>query len=630
MKNLTEKIKDLSPRDIEEIKKRLKIKDLSRNISGLISTHLLSYPGMSLVISELTHDERNILNAAYKEKNGITFADLEKRLNLNTEKIEKCTKNLIGILLITVMKNRQKLSNKMDKIHLTPEIRNFLNPVENKFVYDYYKEIYKILDNKDTGKYKNISQSKKSSSSVIIESIFDAGGIITLEEFYNNLPSNTSPNILSDLINNKYISLYHDLTQSGKTLIFLDKKIFTELTINALNKSKKTVNIHNRYNLLINLLKTYDAVSTYGLFITKQNEFRKIDKKRLDDSQIKLADIDGNQLDTDKISQLCLYLLNIQNNLTIKDDSVIISLKNSQNLLDDPFEWLLHIMKKLHNIVNEVHLLNPPFEIPAYKDIVLILDFISRNRNYNYKYLEPVFFINSISQLSGDQFINIKNIRQHTKNTFSSCLRFLCIFGIIEIENSIIKFSDIGIRIAEKLKIANIQHTEESPEKLQPQKDIKKVYLDSNFTLITPKKDIPSDALYHILTHTEIIIDDVILHTKISRESILTSVKRGMTNNKFFYILKKYLKTEIPDTLNFLISEWLNQTIKLKIFNATILYTNHLSFIDKLAHSKIKNCIIKRISANYAVIDRKYIDKLVRMAKENDAVINLFDESEEN
>ena len=148
-------------------------------------------------------------------------------------------------------------------------------------------------------------------------------------------------------------------------------------------------------------------------------------------------------------------------------------------------------------------------------------------------------------------------------------------------------------------------------------------------TLIIPKKEISSDALYHILTHTEIIKDDVILHTLISRESILSSLKRGMTNNDFFSTLTKYLKIGIPDNLEFLISDWSNQTIRLIISNVTLLNVNQSSFIDKISHSNIKDSIIDRISSNYAIIDKKYLDKIIKMAKKNDAVISLFDKFEE-
>ena len=135
-------------------------------------------------------------------------------------------------------------------------------------------------------------------------------------------------------------------------------------------------------------------------------------------------------------------------------------------------------------------------------------------------------------------------------------------------------------------------------EKKNEKEKRKTIYLNPDFTMIIPKNEISSEGLYHILTHTEIIKDDVILNTIINRDSILTSLKRGMSNNKFFLTLDKYIKNEIPSNLNFLISEWINQTIHLKIFNATILKTN-LSFIDKIIHSKLKNSIINRISEQY-------------------------------
>jgi hypothetical protein len=626
MKNLSDIIKNLSVRHLEEVKKVLNIKTSSKNISGLITTTMLSYQGMALVIASLSPDEMKILDAAYREKNGITFSELEKRLNLDTEKIEKYTNNLSHILLISILKNRQKINNKLDKIYLTPEIRGFLNPIDNSLIFNYFNDINNIIESKDFAICKSAVRGLKKSSIDFIEYIYNAGGIIALEEFDEFVRSRAQilKNILSDLIQNRYIHIYHDLIESGITFIILNKKIFIALIIDAVNESKKNISIHNRYYLLLNLLKSYDIVSTYGLFLTKQKEFRKIDIKHLDDSMIKLNDMDGTEFDPGKLTQLSLYLLFIQNCITINNDSIIISFKNIERYLDNPLEWLLNIIKLLHDLAKDNILLESPFEMPEYNDLILMIDLIHRNTNNTFKFIESVYFVKIISQLSGGQFINIKQIRHKIKKNFQISMRFMCISGIIEIVNNSIKLSDIGLRIAEKLHIKDINLLEETSDKIQ--KDTKKVYLNSNFTLITPKKEIPSDALYHILTHTDIVVDDVILHTRISRESILTSLKRGMTNDMFFYVLKKYLKTEIPENLNFLISEWMSQTIRLKIFNAVILYANQQSFIDKIAHSKIKSGILKRISSNYAVIDRKYMDKLIKMAKESDTVINLFDE----
>jgi hypothetical protein len=422
----------------------------------------------------------------------------------------------------------------------------------------------------------------------------------------------------------KYIHIFHELTLSGHTYIALSKKIFTAFVIEAPGQIKKSISVHNRYYLLLNLLKTYDTVSTYGLFLTKQKEFRKIDKKHLEDSMIKLSDLDGNEFDAEKICQLCLYLLCAQNSITIKDDSLIISLKNIEKYLDDPLEWLLKIIIQLNDFPINETILKSPLEIPEYKDLIFIINLIFKNHNSTYKFIESVYYINYVAQLSGDQFINTKQIKQNINKILQICTRFLCILGIIESENNLIKLSDIGLKIAHKLHIIPAEETLDTSEK-----EVKNMYLDSNFTIIIPKHDISSDVLYHILTHTEIIVNDVILHTKISRESILTSLKRGMSNEMFFSVLKTHLKTEIPENLNFLITEWVNQTIRLKIYNAVILHTNQTSFIDKIAHGKIKNSIIKRISAEYAIIDRKYMDKIIKIAKENDAVINLFDEAAE-
>ncbi len=614
-----------------EIQKLLKIKQPSGNIAAKIHEELLSYSGLALIISSLSVEERNILNAAYKEKNGITFAELEKKLKLNTEKIERCTNNLTRKLLAYVLKNRQKLSNKLDKIYLIPELRNTLNPLENNFISAYFKDTVKILESGSISKCKNMMHSVKKSFIGPIEFIFNSGGVTTLEEFNNYIQQKSSQKILLELSLKKYLNIFHDLIQTGRTLIILNKKVFIGLAIYK-DYISNLVNVHNKFNLLLNMLKSYDVVSTYGLFLTKQKEFRKIDRKHLNDAMIKLINIDGAEFTPNTLSQLSLYLLFLQNTAIMKYDSIIISLKNIAHLLDDPGEWLVNIIKLLQGVSNDDMAVHPPFEMPIYQDLILIIDLIYRNNSTTYKLIEFLFFVKYISKIPGDLFSNVRQTKQNAEYIFKNSIRFLCLSGIIEMENSLIKLSDIGSTVSEKLKITDTQNPDfyhdinEIPVKSQ--RDIKQIYLNSDFILMIPK-EISSEALYHLSTHTETVIDDVILQTRISRESILTSLKRGMTTEKFFSTLKKYLKTDIPGNLNFLISEWSSQTIRLNINTVTILNTNQPSFIDRLLHSKIKNSVIKRISLNYAVIDRRFLDKIIKMGKENDAVINLFDESEE-
>ncbi len=623
MKEISELIKKLPENRLQELAKNLGIREKKGNLAEHVHNTMMSYTGFGVLLSSLPADQRKLLYSIYLEKDGITYDELGKRNGQDSERIEKNINDLSERLLVYILKNRQKISNKLDKVFLNTEIRDILNPMDKNSISSHFSEIGRMLEKKEYAKPAGIINSiRKHPNYNIIEFIFNSGGLVFIDELNDMIPQKSGNKIFLNLANNKYINIYHDLSETGKTVILLDKKVYAALAHDLAGRHQVNLNVNNRYNLLLNFLKTYDTISTYGLFLTKQYVFRKIDKKHLENSMIKLKELNGTDMNSGAISQLTLYFLYMQDCIHISNDMIVISLKKINGLLSDPFNWLVNIIRLLDGSSKDESLFKPPFRPPEYPLFVLMLELIYKYNNNPYSILESAFISYNLSQLSSDKFDTINEERQKYKNVFQLCLRFFCVTGILEIERGIIKLSDIGFLLAEK-ELLKSDHQEIN---LQEKKNAKNIYLNPDFTMIVPKKEIQSEALYHILTHTEIINDDVILNVRISRESILTSLKRGMTNDKFLAVLGKQLKNEIPGNLNFLISEWMNQTINVKIFNAVLLKTNP-SFIDKLVHSKIRSSVVSRIADQFAVINKKYIDKIIKMAKANDAVINLFDDN---
>jgi hypothetical protein len=157
----------------------------------------------------------------------------------------------------------------------------------------------------------------------------------------------------------------------------------------------------------------------------------------------------------------------------------------------------------------------------------------------------------------------------------------------------------------------------------------KNIYINPDFTLIIPAQELPSDALYHLLTHTDIIKHDVIINTVISRPAIVRAQKRGMTLNRFLETLGIYSKNELPQNLDFLLREWSNQTINIKISQHILLTSSHSEFIDELMLGIAKEGIIERISQTHALVRKEYIDEIIKIGRKKDAVISLFNELEE-
>ena len=388
-----------------------------------------------------------------------------------------------------------------------------------------------------------------------------------------------------------------------------------------LQKIDKKQNIHNHFNLLLNLIYTFDVVSTNGLFLTKQNEFRKIDIKRLSESMARLNDIHGNEVSQKDMSQLSLYILYLLKGLKVKKDSIIISLKNIEDELKDPVDLLIKVIKLLHSRVDDP-LFAAPIKMPSFKIIRNVLKLIYECKNSPYSFLQSIYLIKPLSMLSNDELSTLIDTREKTLEQFKKGMNFLCIMGIIEIRHGIIKLSDIGDEIVDRLFKTNGNNVKEMEE------ERKEIYINPDFSLIIPKNEIPSIALFHILTHTKVLKDDVILHSIISKNSIIRAHKRGMTQDYFISTLKKYSKNEIPQNLSFLLTEWPKQSIDIKIKNVMLINSSHPSFLDELAYGNLKSSIIERIAPTYAIIDSYYLDQIIKAAKKNNAAVRLFEDEE--
>jgi hypothetical protein len=330
---------------------------------------------------------------------------------------------------------------------------------------------------------------------------------------------------------------------------------------------------------------------------------------------------DGSDFSNESTFKLALFCLSILKCLKTKQDAIVISLKHLENQLENPLRILSTLLRNI-NSAPHMPLFTPPFPLPSFTALKEIITLILKNTARTVSTLRLLFLIQSLLQSERDSLKDLTRMRGAITDTFNSGFRFLCLAGILDIERDQSSLSDIGYNLCTKLlKIRTTQreHVKEHN---------KSVYINPDFTLIIPQQELPSEALYHILAHTDITKEDVILHARITKGSIIRAHKRSMTHETFLAMLKQFAKSEIPQNLNFLISEWSDNIVQVRILNPTVIYTNTPSLIDEITFSELKPAIIERISDHYAIIDREYLGEVIKVAHKKDAVIRVFEDVE--
>ncbi|TAL36110.1 MAG: hypothetical protein EPN93_08980 [Spirochaetes bacterium] len=619
MRKLTEAISRLTPEEAAELSRVLHIDGLSGDRSAALGEMLNTYSGIHALLSGLARDELLLLRAAIRMPDGITYGDAEKALKLDGAAIERNAASLAKRVLAYVFKNRQRLHNKLDKVHIYQEIQDLLVPVEPDELRDHFSAARALLREIPP---QGIKPEKPASPDEerLLQMLFLHGGVISIEEAGRALSIDALEKAIAAVRARGSANVRHVFTVPFQTLIVLEPDRFPGLAARGITPSAPPAHrVQNHYNFLLNILSTFDTVSSFGLFYTKQREFRKVDWKRLCDAMMRMEELSGEDFTANRTAELCLSVLHALKCCTLTRDAVVISLKPIERELDSPQKLLLRVLRALDTADSEGAPAPSPFQMPALAAVRTLFEIISDTAAGSIGILLAEFVLGALSAQSENR-MSLIDRRDRAIAQCMGGLRLMCLCGIIEAHGAVVELSDIGAELAYRFVKTR------KPVEPGTDGDCRKVYINPDFTMIIPKDEISSEAGYHLLARAEIVRDDMILHTRLSRASIVRANKRGMSPDEFLATLERCSKNEIPQNLHFVLNEWEHQTIRLKILDATVIRSSHPSLLDELENNEQLAGFFERIAPAYAIIDRGHLDTIIKIAQKRDAVITLFED----
>jgi hypothetical protein len=350
-------------------------------------------------------------------------------------------------------------------------------------------------------------------------------------------------------------------------------------------------------------------------------EFRKIDIRRMSDSMLPLKDMGGKDLPSEELAQLSMFVLNRLKCLKLNKDIAAISLTDLQNDLDQPLLLLKRALKCVGDPPSYDTFFRPPFEMPAYEFAKTIIKLLHKLKSVTYRYVQIAMLTKALSEKDERSYADSIIDTADETVRIGTAMNLLCITGVIDMAAGNIMLSDIGREMANHI-LKTFATDQAEPHQ-------KSIYINPDFSLVIPSQELASDTLYHLMTHTDIVKHDFILNAVISRASIVRAQKRGMSLGKFLTTLESHSKNALPQNLDFLLREWSNQTLIVKISQAILMKTSHHEFIDELQLGIAKDGIVERISDTHALVKKEYIDEIIKIARKKDAVISLFNELED-
>jgi hypothetical protein len=615
MRKIIDLIERLPAEDLGELAAILKIEG-GRDLKNRTARSLLSHTGLNRVMSSLTRDEFRMFVAACASPRGVTFGELQTKFKIDSEHIEQIADRLARRLLVYVLKNRQRIHNKNDKVYPFPEITEFfefLSPTTLPLV-------YRRIASGVKGNGRQMKGAVKPSEKPLLDHLCLHGGIVSYDHAVSILGEKNADSILQALALAGSLKNFYESTFPPLACVVIAPELYAEHLDRqryALDAGKDNVN--NRYAFILNLLSAFDLVSTCGLFLTKQKEFRKVDRARLADSLYAIEGAGGREVDRDDLLQLCLHVMHLLSLVRLKGDSVSATLKPIRQELDRPRRILLKILLQIQESTVDNPLFESRLRIPSYQFMSFLAQTLQQSGPCSYAYLVGAMMVRAFSEYAEIHTSDLLRERDAFAESFHEAVQFLTITGIIETRDGLLALSEIGKMIAGKTYKPGEQRADEGGGSTGS------VYINPDFSLLIPRNEVSPEDLYHLLTHTEMISDDVVVNAKITRNSIMRAYKRGMSLDTFLDTLKRNAKNQIPQNLNFTINEWARQTVRLTIINAVLLQSNHPSFLDELSFGKLKHAIVERISPTHAIIQKEYLDELIKTAQDRDAVISLFE-----
>ncbi|MCL1910757.1 MAG: helicase-associated domain-containing protein [Leptospirales bacterium] len=573
---------------------------------------VLSASGINSILKSLSQPERELLRAVYANGDGQNLGHFAKQLNnIDISEIEKMAASLARNLLVCILMDRQRLTNRLDKIYAIEELAPHIE-TEAENIADKARKLRVCMEEKKSDE--SLVKKIDSSSEKIIAALAGNGGIMFLDSITSIMDSNELNLTIERAAENNLISVRYSLVPDFSPYIIINEKLLP--LVCGKKKYGKGRNIGNGYRFIINMLYAYDSISSYGLFLTKQMVFRKVDYNRIVNSMIPINDRNGEIINSEKICAAALFFLASLKCLSLNKDSVGTNISQIKESLETPHTLISRILSEIDPAKN-TGIFACPDTMSPYKMTGLAIRILHSVGTTQYGYLKTLLLTAIVDAERKKLPETISNISEKKKE-IDACLDLLCILGVINIQDGNYSLSDAGYDTAFhlfKLKVPD-----------ETAADEKKIYINPDFSLILPVQEISSICAYRIMIWSEIIKDDIILNAQISRSSIVTAQKRGLSPESFMKTLQEHSKNGIPQNMEFQLNEWSKQTLKITINESVLLKSNRNDFFEEILYAKNLADAIEVINNTYAIVNRRHLDEIIKLAAKRNAVISLFEE----
>ncbi len=658
-------IQELEKLDLPELKKiavlwnlqKYSGKDKKTSIGQLTSAFSDDF-NLRGVLEKLTPIQVTIYTSILKSKNVLTLGEIVRKTTLPPLNAEMELNVLRKYSLVYQRKNRERLTNNLDKYHAFEESAENVKMDQNikgeKYKLSLDKIIPKIFEEELSPQWIKLlslkkhftvdelykaATAKENIQTVLgslselerecLRNIFLHGGIIEADVIRNYIHVNRGKfeQVIPALLAKNLISDVYFVEEKFIRIIVIPKEILNYIQNNPIlqavkkgTKQKQEKTAKNDLDFFLNIKKMVSFISRKGLNLAKSGKVKQADNKRTEQDLLKMdIDIFPEKGQVYQI-ELILPILRLLGHVEIKGESVVLVGEIDHFQKKDIFD----VMNLAVHEVNEARSkrINPPevfsaIEVPLYdkpildRCVNLIIDYGKVNISVIFSIIVRELLILS----PGFKIKNFESDLNDLKREIISAIFYLHLFGLLEVEYPArnVTLSELGKNFFQSKPIS--RHTEKGGIMINP-----------DFTIIAFPEKVSMIGTHLLKVFTELKDFDRVYTFTLTRDSFQQGILLGYDPKQFIQFLRESSKAELAQNLLFLLDEWGHNLPMVVVKEDCVLLKTFDPHVMELLMGQIKGkkIVSEEISPVAILIEKSKINDVITISEKLNLIIKLI------
>lgn len=610
------------------------------------------------VLEKLSATQVTIYTAILKTRPSqvLTLGEIARRISMPPVNAEMELGVLKRYFLVYQRKNRERLTNNLDKYYFYPESGSVVRQENNDRGQKFRMSLARVLQDRKKlpADWKKFAGVKGDSVSLEIarqltapESLDAAMAALsdtereTVQECFEQggmLEINRAREIIQNR-RGKWEDIVRRLDDLGLLLdeYYIDEKfiralvmpqeVFSRLVESPLlplpkKGQRKRVEkvVSNDLDFFLNIKKMIVYISRKGLNLAKSGKIKQIDLKETENRLLR-PDI-SLFIEKSQIYQIELLLpvMRLLDIVRVKRDDVVLRNEYDRILDLDPFELLRLVMEEVAQARSRRVRYEDVFEpmyVPFYQPEVFeqCVNYILKKERVVYTVIMAAIIRDQVLLAKGFRIKNFQQDLADWRRELTSALFYLQLFGLVTVE-----FPDRWVQLSElgqlHLKSKALARTDEKGG----------VIINPDLSLIAIPEKISMLGIYTLKTFCELKTFDNVYTFQITRESFQEGLLLRAKAEQFTDLLTSASRSELSQNLLFSIEDWSKNIPLVTITDECVVVqtpeAHHMELL--LGQISGKKIVLQKISPTTVLIDQEKIYETIAYAEKLNLIVRLI------